>query len=153
MALTTAARVGAARPAGAVLEQAVALLDHTGAQLEGARARAELGSLLRRQGRARAGRTPLLEAETVAHDVGAAPLLAFVRQELALTGTRRPVRTERDDLTPAERRTARLAADGLKNREIAAALQLAEKTVELQLSQVYRKLGIRSRRQLPEALG
>lgn len=150
MALTTAGKVGAA---GAVLEQAVALLDHAGAQLEGARARAELGSLLRRQGQARAARTPLLEAETVAHDVGAAPLLAFVRQELALTGAGRPVRRERDDLTPAERRTARLAADGLKNREIAAALQLAEKTVERQLSQVYRKLGIRSRRQLPQALG
>ena len=52
------------------------------------------------------------------------------------------------DLTPAEQRMAELAADGLSNKEIAAELFVSVKTVELTLSRVYRKLGIRSRSQL-----
>lgn len=51
-------------------------------------------------------------------------------------------------LTPAEERIARRAAAGLSNREIAAELFLSPKTVEMNLSNVYRKLGIRSRSQL-----
>lgn len=51
-------------------------------------------------------------------------------------------------LTPSEERIARLAASGLSNREIAAELFLSTKTVEMNLSNVYRKLGIRSRSQL-----
>ncbi|OBB57978.1 hypothetical protein A5757_19380 [Mycobacterium sp. 852013-51886_SCH5428379] len=55
-------------------------------------------------------------------------------------------------LTPTEARVARLAADGLSNREIAAELFLAVKTVEMTLSRVYRKLSVRSRSQLHGAL-
>jgi DNA-binding NarL/FixJ family response regulator len=45
-----------------------------------------------------------------------------------------------------------LAATGLSNRQIAAELFIAEKTVEMNLSRTYRKLGIRSRAQLSAAL-
>jgi DNA-binding NarL/FixJ family response regulator len=45
-----------------------------------------------------------------------------------------------------------MAAEGRTNREIAQALFVTPKTVELHLSSVYRKLGIRSRSQLPGAL-
>jgi DNA-binding NarL/FixJ family response regulator len=45
-----------------------------------------------------------------------------------------------------------MAAEGLSNREIAEALYVTPKTVELHLSSAYRKLGVRSRRDLPGAL-
>ena len=43
---------------------------------------------------------------------------------------------------------AELAAQGRKNKEIAATLFLAVGTVEMHLSRVYRKLGVRSRTEL-----
>ena len=46
-----------------------------------------------------------------------------------------------------------LAADGMTNREMAQALFLTEKTIEVHLTSTYRKLDIRSRSQLPRALG
>lgn len=61
--------------------------------------------------------------------------------------------TAAGELTPAEERVARCAAAGLSNKEIAAELFLAPKTVEMNLSSVYRKLGIRSRSQLHSRLG
>jgi DNA-binding CsgD family transcriptional regulator len=51
-------------------------------------------------------------------------------------------------LTPVEERIARLAAAGQTNREIAGSLFISVKTVEDNLSRIYRKLGIRSRAQL-----
>jgi DNA-binding NarL/FixJ family response regulator len=54
----------------------------------------------------------------------------------------------RDELTDAEQRVAELAAQGKKNKEIAAALFLGVSTVEMHLSRVYRKLGVRSRTEL-----
>jgi DNA-binding CsgD family transcriptional regulator len=57
-----------------------------------------------------------------------------------------------ESLTPAELRTARMAAQGLSNREIAQALFVSAKTVEWQLSHAYAKLQIRGRTQLPDAL-
>ncbi|MGC0379435.1 AAA family ATPase [Streptomyces sp. SAI-229] len=51
-------------------------------------------------------------------------------------------------LSPGERAAAALAAQGLVNREIAAALSVTTRTVELRLSGVYRKLRIRGRDEL-----
>ncbi|MFF8104025.1 AAA family ATPase [Streptomyces sp. NPDC016640] len=51
-------------------------------------------------------------------------------------------------LSPGERAAAVLAARGLANREIAAALSVTTRTVELRLSSVYRKLRIRGRDEL-----
>ncbi len=56
------------------------------------------------------------------------------------------------DLTPAERAVAELAAAGRSNREIAAELVLSVRTVESQLSAVYRKLDLSSRARLAAAL-
>jgi DNA-binding CsgD family transcriptional regulator len=55
-------------------------------------------------------------------------------------------------LTLSERRVAELAAEGLSNREIAAALFVGEHTVEVHLSRTYSKLGIRSRAGLARRL-
>jgi len=49
-------------------------------------------------------------------------------------------------------RVAGMAADGTANTVIAQTLYVTPKTVELHLSSAYRKLGIRSRRELPAAL-
>jgi len=55
-------------------------------------------------------------------------------------------------LTPTQARIAQRAATGLSNREIAAELFLSVKTVEMNLSSVYQKLGIRSRAMLSARL-
>jgi DNA-binding CsgD family transcriptional regulator len=56
-------------------------------------------------------------------------------------------------LTATERRVAELALRGLSNREIAADLGLAPKTIEGHLYRVYRKLRIAGRDELPATLG
>jgi DNA-binding CsgD family transcriptional regulator len=52
------------------------------------------------------------------------------------------------ELSPTERRVAELVASGRTNREVAATLVVSRKTVEWNLSKVYRKLGVRSRSEL-----
>ena len=61
--------------------------------------------------------------------------------------------TGAESLTPSERRACRLAAEGLKNSEIAQALFISLKTVETHLRSSYRKLDITSRAELPQMLG
>jgi DNA-binding NarL/FixJ family response regulator len=46
-----------------------------------------------------------------------------------------------------------LAATGVTNREMAAVLFLSPKTVEANLSRIYRKLNIRSRAELGRVMG
>ena len=55
---------------------------------------------------------------------------------------------DREDLTPQERSVARLVASGLANREVAAELLVSVKTVEVHLTRIYAKLGVKSRAQL-----
>ncbi|GAB3152705.1 hypothetical protein GCM10027258_54160 [Amycolatopsis stemonae] len=55
-------------------------------------------------------------------------------------------------LSEAQRRVAKLAAGGTSNAGIAETLAVTRRTVELHLTNVYRKLGIEGRRQLAEAL-
>jgi DNA-binding NarL/FixJ family response regulator len=51
-------------------------------------------------------------------------------------------------LTPTEHRVAELAAGGMSHNDIAANLFIARKTVEINLSRIYHKLGIHSRIEL-----
>lgn len=51
-------------------------------------------------------------------------------------------------LTPRERDTVRLVAEGMKNREIAAALQVTEHTISNYLYRIFEKLGVSSRVEL-----
>jgi ATP/maltotriose-dependent transcriptional regulator MalT len=83
------------------------------------------------------------------------PLQGRVRRLLERMGEPpRPVQSEAmAALTVAERRVARLAADGLTNRQIAEELVVTVKAVEWHLSHIYRKLGIPSRGRLAATLG
>ena len=83
------------------------------------------------------------------------PLQGRVRRLLDRLGEQpRKVQTEAmAALTVSERRVARMAADGLTNRQIAHELVVTVKAVEWHLSHVYRKLGISSRANLAATLG
>jgi DNA-binding NarL/FixJ family response regulator len=76
------------------------------------------------------------------------------RNELQASGetVRKRSPETRDDLTAQERQIARLASDGLTNPEIGTRLFLSTRTVEWHLHNVFTKLGVRSRRELPAAL-
>ncbi|MET8948604.1 AAA family ATPase [Streptomyces sp. NPDC004542] len=136
------------------LEEAVEVLKQSNANLEKAKALAEYGAALRRAGRRQASRKPLHEALDLASRCGALPLVKRVRAELAAAGgqPRRTAVTGPESLTPSERRVAELAAEGATNRHIAQTLFVTPKTIELHLSNVYRKLGNVTRGELSEAL-
>jgi DNA-binding CsgD family transcriptional regulator len=94
------------------------------------------------------------EALDTAGRMGAVVLAERARAELIAVGARprRDALRGPEGLTPAELRTARMAANGLSNREIAQALFLSTRTVEAQLSGAYAKLAINGRGELADAL-
>jgi DNA-binding CsgD family transcriptional regulator len=65
---------------------------------------------------------------------------------------RRLAQTGASSLTPGERRVAQLAANGLTNKQIAQALFVTTRTVEMNLGNAYRKLDISSRDELAPKL-
>jgi DNA-binding NarL/FixJ family response regulator len=131
------------------------VLEGSTARLEHAKALAALGSSLRRARRPSESREPLRRALELAAGSGAEGLAAAVRAELLAVGARprRDAQSGVESLTPGERRVADLAVAGRSNREIAQELYVTPKTVEVHLSNAYRKLGIRSRRELERAMG
>ena len=134
--------------------EAIAVLEDSPARLEHAYALADLGAVLRRANRRAEAREHLHQALELAQRCGANLLVERAHEELIATGARprRLVRTGVDALTPSERRIAAMAAEGLSNREIAQALFVTLRTVEMHLSNAFRKLDISSRTQLPGAL-
>jgi DNA-binding CsgD family transcriptional regulator len=129
--------------------------DRVDMPFERARTELVLGERLRRARRRADARGPLERALEVFERLGAEPWAARTRTELTATGG--AYRTEHevspaDELTPHELQVALLVADGLTNREVAAALFLSPKTIEHHLSIIYRKLGLRSRAQLAALL-
>lgn len=81
--------------------------------------------------------------------IGAALWADRARDELGKTKVAAP---QKPTLTASERRIAELATSGMTNRDVAATLYVSLKTVEANLTQIYRKLGIRSRAQLAAML-
>jgi class 3 adenylate cyclase/DNA-binding CsgD family transcriptional regulator len=136
------------------LREAVDILAPSPARLEHARALIELGAALRRRNERTEARELLRQGVDLAHRCGATALVERANEELAATGARprKILLTGLASLTASERRVAQLAAEELSNKEIAQALFVTVKTVEVHLSNVYRKLEISSRRQLAAAL-
>jgi len=136
------------------IREAVAVLTGSPARLEHTYALADLGGALRRGNRRAEARDRLREALELAQRAGATLLAERAHEELIAAGARprRVVQSGTGALTPSERRVATMAADGLSNREIAQALFVTLRTVEMHLSNVFRKLAISSRTQLPAVL-
>ena len=82
-------------------------------------------------------------------EVGVPLWAAKARAELGRIGGRAPAG---DDLTSTERRIADLVAEGKTNKEVAATLVVTERTIESALTQIYRKLDVRSRTELARKL-
>jgi DNA-binding CsgD family transcriptional regulator len=120
------------------------------APFELARTRQAYGEWLHAQERREEARELLREALAGFEDVQALPFAERTRRELRAAGASPRAAAERDpsELTPHELRVAQLVAQGLTNRETAAALFVSAKTVEHHLRSVFRKLGIRRRAEL-----
>jgi DNA-binding CsgD family transcriptional regulator len=136
------------------LEEAVALLDGSFARLDLARALIALGTAVGEDDRA-AARERIGRGATLAEELGAVAVARRGTERLVQVGgrPRRGKRRGARALTPAERRVARLAAEGMTNREAAETLVVSEKTIETHLAAAFRKLGIGARGQLAGALG
>jgi len=139
----------------ALLRESADVLAGSQAVLERAKSLTELGAARRRANQRAEARGFLREGLELAERCRAAPVAERAHAELLATGARprRLVRTGVDSLTPSERRVAQMAASGQTNREIAQALFVTPKTIEMHLSHAYGKLGIQARSQLSRTLG
>jgi DNA-binding CsgD family transcriptional regulator len=136
------------------LEEATSVLEGSPARLAFARALTDLGAALRRVGRSSEARDKLRLAMDLAHRSGAWVLERRAHAELVAAGARprRPEIVGPLALTPSERRVALMASEGTSNRDIAEALFVTRRTVEIHLTHAYDKLGVESRQGLAEAL-
>jgi DNA-binding CsgD family transcriptional regulator len=153
-ALRFAALVREGEERGEMLSSAVEYLARSPRRLVHGKALVDLGESLRRLGHRADARAPLREGMEIARRCGAAGLQRRALDELRASGgrLRTPALRGIDALTPSEQRVAQLAARGLTNRQIGEELWLARSTVEMHLRNTYRKLEIRSRTELAEAL-
>ena len=130
----------------------LALTEHERLPMPFERARTQLlaGQLQRRQRQKDQAATTLREALKTFEDLNTRLWADRARAELARAdvGTRRM-----SSLSPSEQRVAELAASGMTNRDVAAALFISPKTVESNLARIYRKLGIHSRAELGRHMG
>jgi DNA-binding CsgD family transcriptional regulator len=145
--------IGRVRGDPAALARAVEAADTGGLVFE--KARAQLASAGPDAGRPpRAAVDGLTEAYLTFHELGAHGLRRQAGGRLRELGAKVPrVRSRRPGLlTEAEDRVARLVQQGMRNRDIAAALHYSPRSVEVYLSRIYAKLGVSSRLELARAL-
>ncbi len=118
------------------------------------RARSHLlyGEWLRREGRRRDCRTHLRTAHELLSDAGMEAFAGRAADELRATGEKARGRSGNtyDQLTMQEVYISRLVATGATSNEVAARLFLSPRTVDAHLRNIFRKLGITSRRQLKD---
>ena len=143
-ALVAAAR-GDLPAAAQALERALA--EHARAELpfELGRTLIVVGQVRRRTGERRAARGALERARDLFEELGARLWAERAAAELRRVPIRRGAA---DELTPTEERIAELAAAGRTSREVAQALFVSPRTVEANLTRIYRKLGVGSRAEL-----
>ncbi|MEO6085443.1 MAG: AAA family ATPase [Umezawaea sp.] len=138
-----------------LLQEAVHVFEGSPSAYDRQRAEHRLGLELLRRGDARSARRHLRLAVDLATRCGSRVAATRSRDLLVKAGGRlRPMTGASEDvLTSSEQRVAGMAVDGLTNREIAEALFVTPRTVEVHLTSAYRKLGIGGRAQLANALG
>jgi DNA-binding CsgD family transcriptional regulator len=129
-----------------------AMAEHERLPMPFERARTELllGRLQRRQRQKETAAATLRDALEAFETMGTPLWADRARAELTRTNVA-PSRTVA--LTPSEQQVAELAASGMTNRDVAAALFISPKTVEANLARIYRKLGINSRAALGRLIG
>ncbi|MGH2871512.1 MAG: helix-turn-helix transcriptional regulator, partial [Solirubrobacteraceae bacterium] len=137
-----AARAGDIEAASAAFEVALAAHDRSSIEFERARTLLLAGRCYRRAKRRRAAVGALSEAAELFDKLGASGWAVRAHAELNRVGRRT---AGADALTESERLIAELAASGLTNRQVAEHAFVSIKTVEANLTRVYRKLGVRSR--------
>jgi DNA-binding NarL/FixJ family response regulator len=132
------------------LEEALAGYPTTGQLVSRGLTLLALGSARRAAKQKRSAREAFEDARTLFRELGSPGWVRQAEEELGRIGGPDTSITE---LTGTERKVAELVAAGRSNREVAEQLFLSVKTVEANLSRIYRKLGISSRRELtPELL-
>ena len=127
------------------LERALTVHEQLPQPFDLARTLLALGAVQRRTRKRGAARAALERALAIFDELGAALWTEKARSELARVGGRTAAGEE---LTPTERRIAELVAKGKTNKEVAAQLFIAPRTVEGHLTRIYAKLGVRSRAEL-----
>ncbi len=144
-----AAARGDSAAATAAFDRALEQHDRTQMPFERARTLLLAGQAYRRHKQRARAREALTAALDVFESMGAPQWSAHARAELRRVGR---AASDRDHLSETERRVAELAASGLSNQQVAQRAFLSVKTVEANLTRAYRKLGVRSRVGLANAL-
>ncbi|MFD4637694.1 AAA family ATPase [Lentzea sp. NPDC058436] len=129
---------------------ALRLLETSAARPHLARTHLVYGEWLRRAGRRVDARAQLRAAHELSSSIGMEAFAARAALELQATGEVARSRSAQatDELTMQETHIARLVATGATSKEVAARLFLSPRTVDAHLRNIYRKVGINSRRQL-----
>jgi DNA-binding CsgD family transcriptional regulator len=140
-----AAAAGEFDEAARAAELSISELERASQPFEVGRSWLVLGNIHRRARQRRLARAALERATTIFIEVGARLWIERAETELSRIGGRAPAD---GDLTPTERQIAQLVADGKTNKEVAATLVVSDRTVESALTQIYRKLDVRSRTEL-----
>ena len=130
------------------LEDAVESSARCGSPLELGRSLLALGSVQRRGRKKQAARLTLARALEIFTDLGAEVWARQAQRELGRIGGRSAPRGE---LSATEAEIVDLVVAGHSNKQVAHALQLSSKTVEWNLSKIYRRLGVHSRTELAAA--
>ncbi len=138
------AALGDLESARAAVQHAMTQHDRLAMPFERARTQLLVGQLQRRQRQKDSAAATFGEALKAFEELGTPLWAQRARAELARVN----VAASGSELTPSEQRVAELAASGMTNRDVAAAMFISPKTVEANLSRIYHKLDIRSRAEL-----
>ncbi|MFD7663909.1 ATP-binding protein [Streptomyces sp. NPDC059788] len=150
--LQAQALLGRGEDCEALYRQAIDHFARTRARVLHARARLTYGEWLRRENRRAEAREELRAAHDMLSRTGARAFAERAARELRATGEqpRRPGDDPLGRLTAQERLIAGRVAAGATSKEVGVMLFLSPRTIDAHLRNVYRKLGISSRRQLRE---
>lgn len=153
LAMVTAAAAAMVAPDGdysPLFETALATPGAERWPFERARLQLGYGERLRRDKATTEARTQLTAALDAFHSLDARPWTARAAGELRATGL--SIGYGKAELTPQQWEIAKLAAEGLTNKQIGERLFLSPRTVANHLYQVFPKLGVASRAALRDAL-